>query len=199
MALFFKGGWGSGTGLIDHQVVLLTRGCARVSLAVLSMYDGSHAYGKETLAGIFSRLLGGLPTGIPLYPVVDGAHYSGFVAGDTSTGRSVPGSSLVDGLSFQTTGNGRRVRRFAIILANDPRDLCSAGKAAGLHIDRMSPDPDGRFGARGSGTSYRYSLTGRFLARRQASGTVTEADLDPVTHKVICEFRAVWLARVHNH
>jgi hypothetical protein len=61
--LYFKGGWGYGTGLLDHQVVLLVRGCARVSLAVLSMYDGSHAYGKETLRGMFSRLLKGFPTG----------------------------------------------------------------------------------------------------------------------------------------
>jgi beta-lactamase family protein len=61
--LYFKGGWGYGTGLLDHQVALLTRGCARVSIAVLSMYDGSHAYGKETLRGMFSRLLRGLPTG----------------------------------------------------------------------------------------------------------------------------------------
>ncbi len=60
--LYFKGGWGYGTGLLDHQVVLLTRGCARVSLAVLSMYDGSHAYGKATLRGIFARLLRGFPT-----------------------------------------------------------------------------------------------------------------------------------------
>ena len=38
--LYFKGGWGSGTGLLDHQVVLLTRGCTRrTSLAVLSMYE----------------------------------------------------------------------------------------------------------------------------------------------------------------
>jgi beta-lactamase class A len=61
--LYFKGGWGSGTGLMDHQVVLLTRGCARVSMAVLTMHDGSHAYGKQTLRGIFARLLKGLPTG----------------------------------------------------------------------------------------------------------------------------------------
>lgn len=61
--LYFKGGWGSGTGLIDNQVALLTRGCARVSIAVLSMYDGSHAYGKQTLAALFRRLLSGLPTG----------------------------------------------------------------------------------------------------------------------------------------
>jgi hypothetical protein len=59
--LYFKGGWGSGTGLIDNQVALLTRGCARVSIAVLTMHDGSHAYGIETLAGIFARLLAGLP------------------------------------------------------------------------------------------------------------------------------------------
>jgi hypothetical protein len=58
---YFKGGWGYGTGLLDHQVVLLKRGCARVALAVLTMYDGSHAYGKATLRGIFARLLRGFP------------------------------------------------------------------------------------------------------------------------------------------
>lgn len=58
--LYFKGGWGAGTGLIDNQVALLTRGCARVSAAVLTMHDGSHAYGKQTLRGIFARLLRGL-------------------------------------------------------------------------------------------------------------------------------------------
>jgi Beta-lactamase enzyme family len=61
--LYFKGGWGYGTGLIDSQVALLVRGCARVSIAVLTMYDGSHEYGKQTLRGIFSRLLRGFPTG----------------------------------------------------------------------------------------------------------------------------------------
>jgi hypothetical protein len=59
--LYFKGGWGYGTGLIDHQVALLTRGCARLSVAVLTMYDGSHPYGKATLKGLFRRLLKGLP------------------------------------------------------------------------------------------------------------------------------------------
>jgi beta-lactamase class A len=61
--LYFKGGWGSGTGLIDNQVALLTRGCARISIAVLTMHDGSHAYGKQTLKIIFHDLLKGLPTG----------------------------------------------------------------------------------------------------------------------------------------
>jgi Beta-lactamase enzyme family len=59
--LYFKGGWGYGTGLIDSQVALLVRGCARVSVAVLTMHDGSHPYGMQTLRGAFSRLLRGLP------------------------------------------------------------------------------------------------------------------------------------------
>jgi hypothetical protein len=58
--LYFKGGWGSGTGHIDSQVALLTHGKTRVSVAVLTLDDGSHAYGKETLRGIFKRLLRGL-------------------------------------------------------------------------------------------------------------------------------------------
>jgi beta-lactamase class A len=58
--LYFKGGWGSGTGRVDHQVALLTRGRERVSLAILTFADGTHAYGKETLRGIAKRLLRGL-------------------------------------------------------------------------------------------------------------------------------------------
>ena len=58
--LYFKGGWGSGTGWVDHQVALLTRGDERVSIAILTQFDGSHAYGKETLRGIAKRLLRGL-------------------------------------------------------------------------------------------------------------------------------------------
>lgn len=61
--LYFKGGWGSGTGLIDSQVALLSRGCSRFSIAVLTMHDPSHDYGKETLAGMFARLLHRLPEG----------------------------------------------------------------------------------------------------------------------------------------
>ncbi len=58
--LYFKGGWGSGTGWVDHQVALLTRGDERVSVAILTFHDGSHAYGVETLRGIALRLLSGL-------------------------------------------------------------------------------------------------------------------------------------------
>ena len=58
--LHFKGGWGSGTGAVDHQVALLRRGRMRVSVAVMTTSNGSHAYGKETLRGVFRRLLRGL-------------------------------------------------------------------------------------------------------------------------------------------
>jgi hypothetical protein len=60
-SLYFKGGWGSGTGRVDHQVALLVRGCSRVSLAVMTMNDGTHAYGKQTLYGVAVRLLAHLP------------------------------------------------------------------------------------------------------------------------------------------
>jgi hypothetical protein len=59
--LYFKGGWGSGTGRVDHQVALLTRHGHRVSVAILTEFDPSHGYGEHTLEGIARRLLRGLP------------------------------------------------------------------------------------------------------------------------------------------
>ncbi len=56
----FKGGWGSGTGRIDHQVALLSKGKRRLAVAVLTAGNGSHTVGKQTLAGVFRRLLSGL-------------------------------------------------------------------------------------------------------------------------------------------
>jgi hypothetical protein len=58
--LYFKGGWGSGTGAVDHQVGLLRRGRHRVAIAVLTTGSPSHAYGKATLEGVSRRLLRGL-------------------------------------------------------------------------------------------------------------------------------------------
>jgi hypothetical protein len=65
-ALYFKGGWGSGTGWVDHQVALLRRGRRRLSVAILISSSPSHAYGNETLRGVAARLLHGLgPRGVP--------------------------------------------------------------------------------------------------------------------------------------
>ena len=58
--LHFKGGWGSGTGAVDHQVGLLRRGEDRLAIAVMTMNNPSHAYGKATLEGVSRRLLAGL-------------------------------------------------------------------------------------------------------------------------------------------
>jgi hypothetical protein len=58
--LYFKGGWGSGTGWVDHQTALLTRDDQRVAISILTFEDGSHPYGKQTLQGIAEHLLRGL-------------------------------------------------------------------------------------------------------------------------------------------
>lgn len=58
----FKGGWGSGTGSVDHQVVLLEyEDGTRVALAVMTTSSPSHDYGKTTLQGVFGRILSDLP------------------------------------------------------------------------------------------------------------------------------------------
>jgi hypothetical protein len=61
--LYFKGGWGSGSGRVDHQVVLIRRGGRKLAIAVFTQFDPDHAYGKRTLHGVFARLLAGLPAG----------------------------------------------------------------------------------------------------------------------------------------
>ena len=58
--LYFKGGWGDGTGAVEHQVALLRRGAQRVAVAVLITNSPSHDYAKRTLRGVFARLLRGL-------------------------------------------------------------------------------------------------------------------------------------------
>ena len=67
--LYFKGGWGSGTGLVDHQVALLTHGKDRVAVAVLTSGNLDHAYGQRTLRGVFARLLRGLAARPVLAPL----------------------------------------------------------------------------------------------------------------------------------
>jgi hypothetical protein len=58
--LYFKGGWGSGTGAVDHQIGLLSQGEDRVSIAVLTVANPNQRYGTDTEQGIAARLLHGL-------------------------------------------------------------------------------------------------------------------------------------------
>jgi beta-lactamase class A len=58
--LYFKGGWGSASGAVDHQAALLVREDRRVSLAITTTDNGSHTAGTETLEGVARRLLRGI-------------------------------------------------------------------------------------------------------------------------------------------
>jgi beta-lactamase class A len=58
--LFFKSGWGSGTGRVGHQVAFLEKDNRRVAVAVTTEYSPNHAYSKRTLRGVAARLLRGL-------------------------------------------------------------------------------------------------------------------------------------------
>jgi beta-lactamase class A len=58
--VYFKGGWGAGTGWHTHQVALLRRGKRRVSVAILTQGSPTFAYGAVTIRGIAARLLRGL-------------------------------------------------------------------------------------------------------------------------------------------
>jgi hypothetical protein len=58
--LWFKGGWGSGSGAVDHQVGLLRQDGERVAIAVLTLGNPSQRYGAATEEGIAERLLRGL-------------------------------------------------------------------------------------------------------------------------------------------
>ena len=58
----FKGGWGSGSGAVDHQVArLFDRPGQRIGIAVMTTGSPSHTYATTTLRGVFERLLAGLP------------------------------------------------------------------------------------------------------------------------------------------
>lgn len=58
--IYFKGGWGSGTGAVTHQIALLRNGDQRIAIAVLTRNNPSHTYGTRTITGVAWRLLRGV-------------------------------------------------------------------------------------------------------------------------------------------
>lgn len=55
--IYFKGGWGSGTGWVAHQAALLRNGRKRISLAVFTRYNPGHGHGTGTIRGVARRFL----------------------------------------------------------------------------------------------------------------------------------------------
>lgn len=55
--IFFKGGWGSGTGRWSHQVAFFEKNNRRITLAILTEHSPSHAYANRTMRGVARRLL----------------------------------------------------------------------------------------------------------------------------------------------
>jgi D-alanyl-D-alanine carboxypeptidase len=58
---YFKGGWGSGTGWVNHQVGFFQRKGKRVAIAVFTRDSPKHSYASHTLRGVARRLLRRMP------------------------------------------------------------------------------------------------------------------------------------------
>ena len=68
LAAVLQGRLGLGPDLVEHQVALLRVGAYRVAVAVLTSGNPDHAYGAQTLRGVFARLLRGLDARLVLTP-----------------------------------------------------------------------------------------------------------------------------------
>ena len=105
--LYFKGGWGSGTGLVDHQVALLQRGRERVSVAILTTVNGTHRNGKATLRGVARRLLRGRPRSPAVRPRLERRHQRGLARSGRLLGEEALGAR---GGRRARAGRARRAR-----------------------------------------------------------------------------------------
>ena len=59
--LAFKGGWGLSGYRVEHQMALLRHGRRSIGVSVLTQGNPSRAYGRQTLEGVYQRLLKDLP------------------------------------------------------------------------------------------------------------------------------------------
>lgn len=58
--IYFKGGWGVGSGRVNHQTAFVERGRCRVGISVMTEYMPSHSDGTTTQRGVAERLLRGI-------------------------------------------------------------------------------------------------------------------------------------------
>jgi hypothetical protein len=59
--LAFKGGWGLRGYRVEHQLALLRHGRRSIGVSVLTQGNPSRPYGRQTLEGVYQRLLKDLP------------------------------------------------------------------------------------------------------------------------------------------
>jgi hypothetical protein len=59
--LAFKGGWGLRGYRVEHQLALLRHGRRSIGVSVLTQGNPSRPYGRQTLEGVYRRLLKDLP------------------------------------------------------------------------------------------------------------------------------------------
>ena len=59
--LAFKGGWGLRGYHVEHQMALLRHGRRSIGVSVLTQGNPSRPYGRQTLEGVYQRLLKDLP------------------------------------------------------------------------------------------------------------------------------------------
>jgi D-alanyl-D-alanine dipeptidase len=181
---FFKGGWrGTEHGRLLHEAALLERGGRRISLAVLTDGNPSHAYGTATLRGVARRILG-----------------RGAVAAQEEAGsRAHRRAGLVDvrrfgpgirvELAYRTRNNltGRRLpsycRNWALMLSAAARDLGRVQRhlrrrGLGLLIlDAYRPARASRALVRWAQRTGRGDLVGTYIARRSRHNTGSAVDL----------------------
>jgi hypothetical protein len=58
--IFFKGGWGVGSGRVNHQTAFLERHRCRIAISVMTEFSPNHSYGTQTQRGVGERLLKGI-------------------------------------------------------------------------------------------------------------------------------------------
>jgi hypothetical protein len=190
-AIFFKGGWGSGTGAVTHQVALLERGSRRMSLAVLTVGNPSHEYGTRTIEGVAARLLRGIPRGLgsTIYPTGSGGyrawsastdlaplHFNAYVSapGETPVRINPTGTQAYTGDIDGTTlvYSERRARRGEVKLYDLVAETTAEPPGINTKADEWAPSLSGDrllFG-RASGS------TERILLADLGTGAIRELD-----------------------
>jgi D-alanyl-D-alanine dipeptidase len=184
---FFKGGWrGTGRGQLVHEAAMFERGPVRLSMAVLTDGNPSHAYGTATLRGVAARVFGrpGRASQQPEPSAGTPAHRR---AGLVDVHRFGPG--IATDLVYRTDRNiaGRRLpgycREWALLLEPAARDLARTQRylrrrGLGLLIlDAYRPARATRALVRWAERTGRGELVGRYIARRSNHNLGSAVDL----------------------